>query len=68
VIILANHMNGKDTHVRGLRVLGPIEFNHVTLFSVVTSHSLLIINRDQTYDGDPFTFESKRYKLFEVIR
>jgi len=37
---LANHMNGKDTHVRGLRVLGPIEFNHVTLFSVVTSHSL----------------------------
>ncbi|KAH8094573.1 anaphase-promoting complex subunit 10 [Cristinia sonorae] len=25
VIILANHMNGKDTHVRGLRVLGPLE-------------------------------------------
>ncbi|CAL1715727.1 unnamed protein product [Somion occarium] len=25
VVILANHMNGKDTHVRGLRVLGPIE-------------------------------------------
>jgi len=25
VIILANHMSGKDTHVRGLRVLGPIE-------------------------------------------
>ncbi|GJE85662.1 anaphase-promoting complex subunit 10 [Phanerochaete sordida] len=25
VIIVANHMNGKDTHVRGLRVLGPIE-------------------------------------------
>jgi len=49
-------------------VLGPIEFNHVTLFSVVTSHSLLIINRDQTYDGDPFTFESSRYKLYEVIR
>lgn len=26
VIILANHMNGKDTHVRGLRVLGPNEY------------------------------------------
>lgn len=26
VIIAANHMSGKDTHVRGLRVLGPIEF------------------------------------------
>jgi anaphase-promoting complex subunit 10 len=25
VIILANHMNGKDTHVRGMRVLGPVE-------------------------------------------
>ncbi|OCH94904.1 anaphase-promoting complex, subunit 10 [Obba rivulosa] len=25
VIILSNHMNGKDTHVRGLRVLGPLE-------------------------------------------
>jgi len=25
VIVIANHMNGKDTHVRGLRVLGPIE-------------------------------------------
>ncbi|KAJ7574477.1 anaphase-promoting complex subunit 10 [Mycena floridula] len=25
VIILGNHMSGKDTHVRGLRVLGPVE-------------------------------------------
>ncbi|GBE88448.1 anaphase-promoting complex, subunit 10-domain-containing protein [Sparassis latifolia] len=25
MIVLSNHMNGKDTHVRGLRVLGPIE-------------------------------------------
>ncbi|EJD06675.1 anaphase-promoting complex, subunit 10 [Fomitiporia mediterranea MF3/22] len=25
IIILANHMNGKDTHVRGLRILGPLE-------------------------------------------
>ncbi|KAI0270800.1 anaphase-promoting complex subunit 10 [Russula aff. rugulosa BPL654] len=25
VIVLANHMNGKDTHVRGMRILGPIE-------------------------------------------
>ena len=26
VIIIANHMNGKDTHVRGLRLLGPVEY------------------------------------------
>ncbi|KAI0084102.1 anaphase-promoting complex, subunit 10-domain-containing protein [Irpex rosettiformis] len=25
VIIVANHLNGKDTHVRGMRVLGPLE-------------------------------------------
>ncbi|KAI0709842.1 APC10-domain-containing protein [Earliella scabrosa] len=25
VIIVNNHMNGKDTHVRGLKILGPIE-------------------------------------------
>ncbi|KAI0926412.1 hypothetical protein AcW1_008593 [Taiwanofungus camphoratus] len=25
VYILANHMNGKDTHVRGLHVLGPLD-------------------------------------------
>lgn len=26
IIIVANHMNGKDTHVRGLKVLGPLEY------------------------------------------
>jgi len=25
IIVVANHMSGKDTHVRGLRVLGPID-------------------------------------------
>ncbi|KAH9933669.1 APC10-domain-containing protein [Epithele typhae] len=25
VVILANHMHGKDTHVRGLKILGPLE-------------------------------------------
>ena len=28
VIIVQNHMNGKDTHVRGLKILGPIEYVH----------------------------------------
>ncbi|KAF9463846.1 anaphase-promoting complex, subunit 10-domain-containing protein [Collybia nuda] len=27
IIVAANHMSGKDTHVRGLRVLGPVEDN-----------------------------------------
>jgi len=25
VVVITNHMNGKDTHIRGLRILGPIE-------------------------------------------
>lgn len=25
IIVMTNHQSGKDTHVRGLRVLGPIE-------------------------------------------
>ncbi|EIM91196.1 anaphase-promoting complex subunit 10 [Stereum hirsutum FP-91666 SS1] len=25
VIIITNHMNGKDTHLRGMRILGPVE-------------------------------------------
>ena len=28
IIVAANHMSGKDTHVRGLRVLGPIGYVH----------------------------------------
>jgi len=27
IIVVTNHMSGKDTHVRGLRILGPIEDN-----------------------------------------
>jgi Anaphase-promoting complex, subunit 10 (APC10) len=26
VVIVSNHMNGKDTHVRGLRIFGPLEW------------------------------------------
>ena len=40
IVIIANHMNGKDTHVRGLHVLGPIEwvFNGVLIraYSLMT--------------------------------
>ncbi|KAH7912309.1 anaphase-promoting complex, subunit 10-domain-containing protein [Hygrophoropsis aurantiaca] len=28
IIVVANHMSGKDTHIRGLRILGPIEDNN----------------------------------------
>jgi hypothetical protein len=25
ILIVANHINGKDTHVRGLKVFGPLD-------------------------------------------
>lgn len=35
VIVIANHMNGKDTHVRGLRVLGPLEYVVLLSYRVI---------------------------------
>jgi len=40
VIVLTNHMNGKDTHIRGLKILGPEEFVDVS-FSLADTHSFL---------------------------
>lgn len=36
IVVLANHVNGKDTHVRGLHVLGPME--------CVYSYAILCLN------------------------
>ena len=38
VIVLTNHMNGKDTHIRGLRILGPEEFVDAS-FPLADAHS-----------------------------
>ncbi|KAH7884570.1 anaphase-promoting complex subunit 10 [Phlebopus sp. FC_14] len=32
VIVVANHMSGKDTHIRGLRVLGPIDIRDIAVY------------------------------------
>ena len=40
VIVLTNHMNGKDTHIRGLRILGPEEYADVP-FSPSRAHAFL---------------------------
>ncbi|KAG6808630.1 hypothetical protein H0H92_003453 [Tricholoma furcatifolium] len=58
VIIAQNHMSGKDTHVRGLRILGPAE--QVLHFS---PHEI-----DRWGEEDPFPFTSPRFKLYETIR
>jgi hypothetical protein len=41
IIVVANHMSGKDTHVRGLRILGPIEFVHINILRSVTDMYLI---------------------------
>lgn len=41
VIVVQNHMSGKDTHIRGLRVLGPQEYVPRTyVLSVALTHDL----------------------------
>jgi anaphase-promoting complex subunit 10 len=58
-------MSGKDTHVRGLRILAPIE--RVISLSVTLPLGLMFY-RDQAQDDDPFVFESAAYKWYETIR
>ncbi|KZS99928.1 APC10-domain-containing protein [Laetiporus sulphureus 93-53] len=70
VIILTNHMNGKDTHVRGLRVLGPFEC--VTIHDQTLPHllaALIPIHRETSSDNeDPFPFVAPCFKMYERIR
>ena len=40
VIVLANHMNGEDIHIRGLRILGPEE-SVDTQLSPARAHAFL---------------------------
>jgi hypothetical protein len=40
VTVVTNHMNGKDTHVRGLRVLGPLEYVSL-IHQFVARHPLI---------------------------
>lgn len=65
IIVVANHMSGKDTHVRGLRVLGPVEC--VDFFNIEVSFKSGI-SRDSAADGDPFPFTSDQFRIFETVR
>jgi len=53
IIIAANHMSGKDTHVRGLRVLGALEDRSSDLFSSGDDH---------------FAFKALEYTMYETLR
>lgn len=68
IIVVANHMSGKDTHIRGLKILGPTEY--VNSLPSWSSHkpdrSRLV--RDNVADDDPFPFTSPAFKMYETIR
>ena len=60
-------MNGKDTHVRGLKVLGPLGsvFVHFRGTSLTRDNC----RRRRTYeDSDPFPFLTPKFRMYERIR
>lgn len=58
-------MSGKDTHVRGLKILGAVEW----VFLVDNSIAFLIVfSRDQLSREDPFVFKNSLYTMYETIR
>lgn len=67
VIVVANHMNGKDTHVRGLKVFGPLGYVRHCHQST-DCHSLHDRRRPTYEDTDPFPFTNQKFRLYERIR
>lgn len=37
LVIMSNYMNGKDTHIRGLKIVGPLECVYISFLSVAYS-------------------------------
>ena len=68
VIVAANHQSGKDTHIRGLRVLGPLELVYLC-FSVSTAVDDVCVNRESdSLDEDHFQFKTDEFRMFQAIR
>lgn len=59
-------MSGKDTHIRGLKILGPNEY--VDSLTSWSSPDRLRLVRDNVTDDDPFPFTSPAFKMYETIR
>lgn len=60
-------MSGKDTHIRGLKILGPMECVKLG-YPVVTIGLIFQLVRDTVADDDPFPFTSPAFKMYETIR
>ncbi|KAG8216424.1 hypothetical protein J3R82DRAFT_6529 [Butyriboletus roseoflavus] len=62
-------MNGKDTHIRGLKILGPIEcVNSLLSWSSYKPDHLRLVRDNVTDDDDPFPFTSPAFKMYATIR
>ena len=69
VIIAANHMNGKDTHVRGLKILGPTECVPTLIYAPFALRTLILRSRRKLQPHEePFPFINPRFKMYECIR
>ena len=60
-------MNGKDTHIRGLRILGPEEFVDVSL-PLADTHSFPRKEPDLDGTNDPFPWATAPFKMYRQIR
>ena len=62
-------MNGKDTHIRGLRILGPEE-SVTTPFSPTPAHVFLLPRKEPDLDGtnDPFPWTTAPFKMYRQVR
>lgn len=57
-------MKGKDTHIRGMKLLGPVECAPPRFcFQFVTR-----ARREFKSTDDPFPFTTLKFKMYEVIR
>jgi len=65
VIVLTNHMNGKDTHIRGLRILGPEESVDAP-FSLARAHAFLLPGKNRILTA-PTILSHGRQRLSRCI-
>ena len=66
IIIINNHMNGKDTHVRGLKLLGPIEY--VSLCVGIFGGAHRCFRPKLQPHEEPFPSVAPQFKMYQCIR
>lgn len=68
VVIAANHQNGKDTHVRGLAILGPKEYVEALVCNLSHHFANAYDHRLPYTDEETIPFKNYLFKMHEYIR